>query len=137
MRTNGKADHQPAGISLLVVAAALAVLAFFPGVKPGDTPGGARGLTGDMTASKTLGEQPVTFVPPEDITPAELADDGASLVVATCSACHSLEYITTQPRGMGEKFWQDSVTKMVKVYAAPIDQADADAIARILADRFG
>ena len=34
---------------------------------------------------------------------AELADAGAELVVSTCSACHSLEYITTQPRGMGGK----------------------------------
>ncbi|MBB3860400.1 mono/diheme cytochrome c family protein [Novosphingobium hassiacum] len=80
---------------------------------------------------------PVAFVMPDEATPAELGDAGAEIVVANCATCHSLEYITTQPRGMGPKFWQDSVAKMVKVYSAPIEPVDADAIAATLAKRFG
>ena len=81
--------------------------------------------------------EPVSYQLPEEAIPAELADAGAEIVVNNCTACHSLEYVTTQPRGMGEKFWHDEVTKMVKVYGAPVAPADAEAIARLLAERFG
>ncbi|KEY97937.1 sulfite:cytochrome C oxidoreductase subunit B, partial [Sphingomonas sp. BHC-A] len=56
---------------------------------------------------------------------------------ATCSACHSLDYVTTQPRGKGAQFWQDSVGKMIKVYGAPIEPADAERIAAYLAATYG
>jgi sulfite dehydrogenase (cytochrome) subunit B len=81
--------------------------------------------------------EPVSYQLPEETVPAALADAGAEAVVNNCSACHSLEYITTQPPGMGETFWHDEVAKMVKVYGAPIEPDQAEAIARILADRFG
>ncbi len=81
--------------------------------------------------------EPVSYQLPEETIPAELADAGAEVVVNNCTACHSLEYVTTQPRGMGEKFWTDEVTKMVKVYGAPVEPSDAEAIAKLLAERFG
>ncbi len=81
--------------------------------------------------------EPVSYQLPEEAIPAELADAGAEIVVNNCTACHSLEYVTTQPRGMGEKFWHDEVTKMVKVYGAPVEPADAEAIAKLLGERFG
>lgn len=81
--------------------------------------------------------QPVSYQLPEEAIPPELSDAGAEIVVNNCTACHSLEYVTTQPRGMGEKFWHDEVTKMVKVYGAPVEPADAEAIAKLLAERFG
>lgn len=121
--------HQTAGVTALIVVAALAVLVVFPGPP--------RAQSSSDQIAQTTAQQPVTFVLPEETTPPELADADAELVVATCSACHSLEYITTQPRGMGEKFWHDEVTKMVKVYGAPIEPADAEAIGDILAKRFG
>ena len=117
--------QQTAAVTALIVVAALAVLAVFPGENPADRPEQSSSLA------------PVSFMMPEETTPPELADPEAELVVSTCSACHSLEYITTQPRGMGEKFWHDQVAKMVKVYAAPIEPADAEAIGDILAKRFG
>jgi mono/diheme cytochrome c family protein len=53
---------------------------------------------------------------------------GPNLEVAqnNCTACHSADYINTQPRGPKFKkdFWQAEVTKMIKVYGAPIDDAD-------------
>lgn len=50
-----------------------------------------------------------------------------------CSACHSADYINTQPPGKGFKFWDTEVHKMIKAYHAPIEAADAKAIADYLA----
>jgi mono/diheme cytochrome c family protein len=48
------------------------------------------------------------------------------VVQNNCTACHSADYINTQPRGpkFNKAFWQTEVTKMIKVYGAPIDDAD-------------
>src|SRR5215468_4095312 len=47
-----------------------------------------------------------------------------------CTGCHSADYIDTQPRNLKSKrdFWQAEVTKMIKVYGAPIDEADVPKI---------
>ncbi|RVT40150.1 cytochrome C [Sphingobium algorifonticola] len=63
--------------------------------------------------------------------------EGAELTVGNCAACHSLDYIRTQPRGKGAQFWKDNVAKMIAVYKAPIAPADADAIAAYLAKTYG
>ena len=81
--------------------------------------------------------QPVRFDAPAGTVPAELTDAGGEVVVAHCSACHSLDYVTTQPRGKGAQFWRDSVAKMVTVYGAPLAPADAEAVAAVLARKFG
>lgn len=54
---------------------------------------------------------------------------------ANCAACHSADYINTQPQGPAFKkdFWQGEVTKMIKVYGAPIDAADVSKIVDYLA----
>jgi mono/diheme cytochrome c family protein len=55
-----------------------------------------------------------------------------------CGACHSYEYILTQPRGpgFGRDFWQAEVTKMIKVFGAPIKEAEAKAIVDYLASTY-
>ena len=57
------------------------------------------------------------------------------VVMNNCSGCHSADYIITQPRDVKSKpdFWQTEVTKMIKVYGAPIDQADVGKIVEYLA----
>jgi sulfite dehydrogenase (cytochrome) subunit B len=52
-----------------------------------------------------------------------------------CTACHSADYIQTQPRGPKYKkdFWQAEVTKMIKLYGAPIADADVPKIVEYLA----
>jgi hypothetical protein len=52
-----------------------------------------------------------------------------------CTGCHSADYIATQPRGAKFKkdFWQAEVTKMIKLYGAPIDDADVPKIVDYLA----
>ncbi|MBF9152318.1 cytochrome C [Novosphingobium jiangmenense] len=84
-----------------------------------------------------IAARPLTYSAPAETTPAELADAEGELVVNACSTCHSLEYIVTQPRGKGAQFWKDSVAKMVNVYKAPVEPADADAVAAALARKFG
>jgi mono/diheme cytochrome c family protein len=61
---------------------------------------------------------------------------GYEIAESACAACHSADYINYQPPGMGEKFWQAEVGKMVKVYHAAIDEADAKAIAAYLAANY-
>ncbi|MFB9266830.1 cytochrome c [Bradyrhizobium erythrophlei] len=62
---------------------------------------------------------------------------GANLEVVqnNCTACHSVDYIKTQPQGEKFKkdFWQAEVTKMIKVYGAPIEDADVGKIVEYLA----
>ena len=57
---------------------------------------------------------------------------GANLEVVqnNCTACHSADYIKTQPRGekFKKEFWTAEVTKMIKVYGAPIEDADVGKI---------
>ncbi|MCJ2141357.1 cytochrome c [Methylobacterium sp. E-066] len=61
---------------------------------------------------------------------------GFAAAQANCQTCHSVDYIATQPPGRGKAFWDAEVTKMIKVYHAPIDEADGHAIAAYLADTY-
>ena len=56
------------------------------------------------------------------------------VVQNNCTACHSADYINIQPRGPKFKkdFWQAEVMKMIKVYGAPIDDADVGKIVEYL-----
>ncbi len=70
------------------------------------------------------------------VVPFELAPGpGREVAEANCAACHSADYIATQPRGLANptSFWTAEVTKMQKVYGAPIEPADAAAIVAYLA----
>ena len=60
---------------------------------------------------------------------------GPNLDVAqnNCTACHSPDYIKTQPIMKSKKdFWQAEVTKMIKVYGAPIEDADVPKLVEYL-----
>ncbi len=81
---------------------------------------------------------PIPYALPEET--AELRP-GPHLEVAqsNCGACHSADYISTQPRPLPDPraFWSAEVTKMVKAYKAPIDEADAALIVEYLAATYG
>jgi hypothetical protein len=59
-------------------------------------------------------------------------------VMNNCTACHSADYIQTQPRGPKFKkdFWTAEVNKMIKVYGAPIDDADIPKIVDYLTENY-
>jgi len=77
---------------------------------------------------------PVSYTLPDE-TAAFKPGPNLEVVQNNCTACHSADYINTQPRGPKFKkdFWQAEVTKMIKVYGAPIDGADAAKIVDYLA----
>jgi mono/diheme cytochrome c family protein len=80
---------------------------------------------------------PDTYALPEptaQFRPAPDAGHAAGLQAAqeNCMTCHSADYVATQPPGKGAAFWDAEVTKMVKVYHAPIEPAQAKAIAAYL-----
>ena len=77
---------------------------------------------------------PVNYTLPQE-TAAFKPGSNVDVVQNNCTACHSADYIRTQPRGEKFKrdFWQAEVTKMIKVYGAPIDEKDAAKIVDYLA----
>jgi mono/diheme cytochrome c family protein len=87
-----------------------------------------------LAAAASLGlvaaeASPVSFTLPEE-TAAFKPGTNLEVVQNNCTACHSADYVNTQPRGEKFKkdFWAAEVTKMIKVYGAPIDDADVGKI---------
>ena len=83
------------------------------------------------------GAAPVAYTLPEE-TSTFKPGPNVETVQNNCTACHSADYVATQPRGakFGKDFWQAEVTKMVKVYGAPIDDADVGKIVDYLASTY-
>jgi sulfite dehydrogenase (cytochrome) subunit B len=81
-----------------------------------------------------LGAKPISYKLPDETVAFK---PGPNLEAAqnNCTACHSADYIKTQPQGPKYKkdFWQAEVTKMIKLYGAPIDDADVSKIVDYLA----
>ena len=76
---------------------------------------------------------PINYKLPDEVA-AFKAGPNLEVVQGNCSACHSADYIKTQPPMKDKKgFWQAEVTKMIKVYGAPIDDADVGKIVDYLA----
>jgi len=77
-----------------------------------------------------------TITMPSDSTYAALAPGGGREVTQRqCVSCHSTDYIVMQPRG-GEKQWSAVVTKMIKVFGAPVSDEDAKTIVEYLATHY-
>jgi len=92
------------------------------------------GTIGDRAAPRTytLPDPTAQLRPPTDggLTA------GYEAAQANCQTCHSVDYIATQPPGRGKAFWDAEVAKMIKAYHAPIEQAEAGAIAAYLAGTY-
>lgn len=59
----------------------------------------------------------------------------ADKVEANCAACHSLDYINSPFPNAA--LWDAEVTKMIKTFGAPIDDADAAIIRHFLSQNYG
>ncbi len=57
---------------------------------------------------------------------------GLEKVEGNCAACHSLDYIRMNSPFISPVGWDAEVSKMIKTYGAPIDDADAKSIAEYL-----
>lgn len=84
------------------------------------------GVAHTATRSITLPSVPV------DLKPGEGRDKTENY----CIICHSLDYITMQPRLTAAQ-WTATVNKMIKVYGAPIQDDDAKVISRYLTGQYG
>ncbi|MGB9269398.1 MAG: cytochrome c [Pseudolabrys sp.] len=62
---------------------------------------------------------------------------GLDKVEANCQACHSLDYIPMNSPFPNAALWDTEIKKMIKAYGAPIDDADAKAIAEYLKKNYG
>jgi len=62
---------------------------------------------------------------------------GLDKVESNCQACHTLAYIPMNSVYLNAAGWDAEVTKMIKAYGAPIDDADAKAIADYLKKNYG
>lgn len=92
-------------------------------------------LAGLVTAATA---KPVQYDLPAET--AELAPGpGQEVAQANCAACHSADYISTQPRNLREPgaFWAAEVTKMRHVYGAPIEEAEVKTIVDYLVATYG
>jgi len=82
----------------------------------------------------TVTAAPISYdLPPE--TAAFKPGPNLEVVMNNCTGCHSADYIATQPRGakFKEDFWKAEVNKMIKVYGAPVTEADIAKIVEYLA----
>jgi sulfite dehydrogenase (cytochrome) subunit B len=61
---------------------------------------------------------------------------GLEVTRQQCVSCHSTDYIVMQPRG-NAKQWDGVVTKMIKVFGAPVNDQDAKTIVEYLATQYG
>ena len=62
---------------------------------------------------------------------------GLDKVEGNCGACHSLDYIQMNSPYPNAALWDAEVTKMIKAFGAPIDEADAKAIKEYLTKNYG
>ena len=76
-------------------------------------------------------------LPPETATLAP--GPNRDVAESYCIVCHSVDYITTQPRNLADprKFWTAEVNKMRQVYGAPIPDEDAAKIVDYLVASYG
>ena len=81
--------------------------------------------------------KPISYRLPEETAKFKPAAN-VEIVQNNCTACDSSYYIETQPRALKSKkdFWQAEVTKMIKVYGAPIDEGDVGKIVDYLAANY-
>jgi len=85
-------------------------------------------LTAAMLAGPVLAEEQ-----PVDLKKAP----GLDVVEGNCGACHSLDYIQMNSPYPNAALWDAEVNKMIKVYGAPITDADAAAIKDYLKKNYG
>jgi mono/diheme cytochrome c family protein len=62
---------------------------------------------------------------------------GSDVVEGNCAACHSLDYIEMNSPFLNAAGWDAEVNKMIKLFGAPISEADAKTIADYLKANYG
>jgi cytochrome c5 len=81
-------------------------------------------------------DQKAITLPPDNELATLKPGPGMEVTRASCGICHSTDYIVRQPGG-DAKQWQAEVTKMVKVFGAPVPPASEKPIVDYLASAYG
>ena len=91
-----------------------------------------------VAAALSASAKPIDFELPPDTVEFKPGPN-LETVQGNCGACHSVDYIKTQPIGPKFKkdFWTAEVTKMINAYGAPVDAEDAKAIKAYLTQNYG
>ena len=90
---------------------------------------------GGLTAV-AVGEERTITLPADNEHGKLTSGPHRELAQTQCQLCHSTDYIVMQPRG-DAKQWDAVVTKMIKVFGAPLGDADARAIVEYLTTAYG
>jgi sulfite dehydrogenase (cytochrome) subunit B len=62
---------------------------------------------------------------------------GRDVVEGNCAACHSLDYIEMNSPFLNAAGWDAEINKMIKLFGAPISEADAKTIGDYLKANYG
>ncbi len=81
-------------------------------------------------------DQKTITLPPDNAMAALAPGPGMEVARANCGICHSTDYIVRQPRG-DAKQWGPEVTKMIKVFGAPISPENEKIIVEYLSAAYG
>ena len=81
-------------------------------------------------------DQKAITLPPDNPLATLAPGPGMEVARALCGLCHSTDYLVRQPRSTAQQ-WQAEVTKMVKVYGAPVTPDAERTIAEYLASAYG
>jgi mono/diheme cytochrome c family protein len=81
-------------------------------------------------------EQKSITLPPDDAFATLKPGPAMEVTRANCVNCHSADYVILQPRG-DAKQWQAVVTKMIKVFGAPIAPENEKPIVEYLSSAYG
>jgi sulfite dehydrogenase (cytochrome) subunit B len=81
-------------------------------------------------------DQKSITLPPDNAMATLAPGPGMEVARANCGICHSTDYIVRQPRG-DAKQWEAVVTKMVKVFGAPVSPENEKMIVEYLSSAYG
>ena len=76
-------------------------------------------------------------LPIENVRLADSPLPGAALATALCHTCHAAEYVLYQPPTSPRTYWQATVPKMQKTFAAPIPDDAVTPIVDYLVTLYG
>jgi mono/diheme cytochrome c family protein len=87
-------------------------------------------------AGALLAQQKAIQLPADNSVSQLKPGPGANVASLNCAICHSVDYIIRQPP-MNAAQWDAEVQKMITVYGAPINAADAKTIAEYIFAAYG
>ena len=76
-------------------------------------------------------------LPPDSVQLKASSLPGYTKAQASCTACHSAEYMLYQPPTASRAYWDAMVKRMKTVFKAPVDDADMPAIVDYLVKTYG